>query len=134
MTLSANNVSALLKLDLSVAEMISGSLGRVLFSGFITGCFYVLAVLGTRAAPSVFRWLIWGILAVIPVVVIADMFLHLVYGRSLLELVNSLSATGEIDVIKELQGGGFTGISEFAVVLWLGLLVVVSVLVITVLN
>ena len=132
--LSANNVSALLKLDLSVAEMISGSLGRVLFSGFITGCFYVLAVLGTRAAPSVFRWLIWGILAVIPVVVIADMFLHLVYGRSLLELVNSLSATGEIDVIKELQGGGFTGISEFAVVLWLGLLVVVSVLVITVLN
>ena len=114
----SNNVMAALKLDISTSELISVIIGRLCFSAFLSVCLFFIAELSMRAMPVKSRWLVWGLLALIPIVVMSDTWLNQLYGRSMLELVNSLTATGKIDVVKELQGGGFHHISG-SFVIWL---------------
>ncbi len=129
LALSVNNATAILKLEITTTEAISAIVGRVFFSAFIAGCFYLLTELSSRATPHRLRWTLWCILAVIPIFIINDMLLSQLYGRSQIELLNSLTVTGEIDLIKELKGVGVEAITPFLAVLiiLLGLAVAVGV-------
>lgn len=127
LVLSVNNTMALLKLDLSGAELTSAIVGRVFFSCFVVGCCYILSELSMRATPRKLRWTIWCVLALLPMVVLGDTLLNQLYGRSQLELFNSLTATGELDVMKELEGGGFGGVTVGMLVTMLVGVFVVSV-------
>lgn len=115
LALWTNNLMAALKLDVSTAELVSVIIGRFCFAAFLSVCLLLIAELSMRAMPVRSRWLVWGLLALIPVVVISDTWLSQLYGRSTLELLNSLTATGELDVVKELKGGGFHHISALFV-------------------
>ncbi len=120
-----NNVMALLKLDLSVWEMVSAVVGRFFFTGFLAVLLFLIAELCMRASPVRMRWCAWLVLACLPVLVIFDTLQTQVYGRSVLEVVNNLTSNGSINVEKELAAGGF---SDVGVVFLLSCLVVVYVL------
>ena len=122
-----NNSLALVRIELSTMELISAMAGRVLFSAVIAGCAYILCELGVRATPAKFRWLLWSVISLLPVIIIFDSLLNQLYGRSMLELCNSLTATGEINVMKEIEGGGFQGITEMTVIVVLILVFIIAV-------
>ena len=105
-TLTVNNAPLIISMDASWSEKLS-----IFFSRFFTHLFLVSAAcffveLSMRSAPKYLRWVPWLIVALVPLMVIVDQLLGVMWNRTLLDVTNALTATGNVDLAVELQTSG----------------------------
>ena len=66
----------------------------------------LLVELATRSAPKYLRWVPWLIVALVPLLVVIDQLLGVMWNRTLIDVANALSAGGKLDLAVELQTSG----------------------------
>lgn len=101
-----NNTPLILAMDASLAEKLSVFIGRFLTHVFLVSATCLLVELSMRSAPKYLNWTPWLIVALIPLLVIIDQLLGVMWNRTLLDVANALTATGKLDLAVELQTSG----------------------------
>lgn len=120
--LIASNLIFVLGMDSSWPEKVSALIGRIFTCGVLVGLSYLLSELSMRTAPKLFRWSIWLLVSLIPLIVIADQWMGNALGRRLIEFVNGLTASGEFSPVVELAASGLDVGPVGAIFLFLGVL------------
>ncbi len=132
LALLTNNFFSIWLLQGTATEVASAMLGRCFTQAVLVCIFYVLMELVLRASPIHLRWIVWAFVGLVPFLVIADQLLGMMWGRSLIELLNGLTASGNFDLAVELAAGGIevsnltVYLSMLAVVGGAGLLVLAA--------
>ncbi|PID80173.1 hypothetical protein CSB20_07995 [bacterium DOLZORAL124_64_63] len=72
----------------------------------LVGGGFLLAEMVMRSAPKYFRWVPWLALGLVPLLVVADQLLGVVWNRSLVNVVNALTQSGHLDLAVELKTSG----------------------------
>jgi hypothetical protein len=105
-SLLLNNLALIVAMDASSGEKLSIFVGRLLTHLFLVSatCFFV--ELSMRSAPKYLRWVPWLVVAIIPLLVVVDQLLGVMWNRTLLDVANALTATGDLDLAVELQTSG----------------------------
>ncbi|MBT8037615.1 MAG: sulfatase-like hydrolase/transferase [Verrucomicrobiae bacterium] len=106
LVLIVNNLALVWGLDISVGAKLGVLLGRVCTQGCIVGIVCLLMEMTMRAAPKYFRWTPWLVLGLVPLLVIMDQLLGIMWNRSLLDVVNGLTSSGNLDLEVELATSG----------------------------
>lgn len=104
--LVANNISVIWAMDADFGEKSSILIGRVFTHGLLVGVCYALAELAMRSAPRFFRWMPWLVLGLVPMLVVADQLLGIMWNRPLLHVANALTSSGSLDLAVELRTSG----------------------------
>jgi len=110
LVLSTHNIILILNIDLPTAETISAIFGRICTQAIITGILYLLSELALRATPNFMTVTPWIALGLAPFVALIDIMLSLLWGRSLINVINSLTQSGRFSLQEELDASG-TGIT-----------------------
>jgi len=104
--LVVNNLTLIFGMDASLGIKASALVGRVLSQGVFVGLGYLLTTMTMRAAPKYLRWTPWLVLALVPLLVIMDQLLGIMWNRSLLDVVNGLTSSGSLNLEVELATSG----------------------------
>ena len=104
--LVVNNLSLIWGMEAGMGEKVSIFLGRALTQGVMVGVCYLLAELAMRSAPRYFRWVPWLVLGLLPLLVIVDQLLGIMWNRKMIHVVNSLTQSGKLDLAVELKTSG----------------------------
>jgi hypothetical protein len=104
--LLVNNFSLVWGIEASFGEKLSIFVGRFFTHSVLVGTCFLLAQMTMRSAPKYFRWIPWLVLGLIPLLVIIDQLLGIMWNRPLLNVVNGLTLSGHIDLVVELKAGG----------------------------
>ena len=116
--LTMNNAMSVIMLEIGTGEKVSVLFGRTCFALFVTGIGYFLSEASMRTAPKCFRWVPWVILSTTALLVFVDMGMRIRFSRGVLEMVNSLTQNNELNIEKELAGGGVTWGDKSQVLEW----------------
>lgn len=128
LALVAHNIILIVALHLPKAETTSAIIGRICTQAIITGILYLLSELALRATPKFMRITPWIVLGLAPFLALLDLMLSLLWGRSLLHVVNALTQSGRFSLQEELDASG-TGITVIPALLILaGVLAVTTLL------
>lgn len=106
LVLLVNNLGLVWAMDAAAVEKVSILVGRFFTHAVVVGMFYLLAELAIRSAPRRFRWVPWLVLGLVPTLVILDQLLGMMWNRTLINVVNSLTASGKLDLAVELSTSG----------------------------
>lgn len=106
LALLINNLGLVWGMDAGFWEKVSITLGRFFTNAVLVCSWYLLAELVMRSAPKYFRWVPWLVLSLVPLLVILDQLLGMMWNRSLLDVVNSLTSSGRLDLVVELKTSG----------------------------
>lgn len=109
--LMTNNLMALLGTGNSGLEITSAFIGRGFFYLAVMAWLTVLAYGLQHVTPAVMRWIPWLVWGVLPWLAVLDTWLVAAIGRPLRGFTNGMTASGEFDLITELQAGGINGIN-----------------------
>ncbi|MGB0992603.1 MAG: sulfatase-like hydrolase/transferase, partial [Akkermansiaceae bacterium] len=104
--LLVNNINLVWGMDASFQEQLSAAIGRFFTQGLLVGMCFLLAELSMRSAPRFFRWLPWLVLGLMPMLVVVDQLIGMVWNRHLINVVNALTASGRLDLVVELRTSG----------------------------
>ena len=105
-SLVINNAPLIFAMDASLGEKLSIFTGRFLTHIFLVSATCLLVELATRSAPKYLRWVPWLIVALVPLLVVIDQLLGVMWNRTLIDVANALSAGGKLDLAVELQTSG----------------------------
>jgi len=106
LALLSNNLGLVWSMEAGVGEKLSILLGRFFTNAFVVWVWYLFAELVMRSAPKYFRWTPWLALGLVPLLVIVDQWLGLMWNRTLLGVVNSLTSSGRLNLAMELETSG----------------------------
>ncbi len=106
LVLVVNNLTLVWGLDISFGPKVGVLLGRVFTQGLVVGLVYLLTEMTMRAAPKYLRWTPWLVLGLAPLLVVMDQLLGIMWNRSLLDVVNGLTSSGNLDLEVELATSG----------------------------
>ncbi|MCP5536703.1 MAG: sulfatase-like hydrolase/transferase [Akkermansiaceae bacterium] len=104
--LIVNNLGLTWGMDAGFGEKLSVFLGRIFTHAVMVGVCFLLAEMTMRAAPRYFRWLPWLVLGLVPLLVVIDQLLGIMWNRPLLNVVNALTSSGSLDLAVELKTSG----------------------------
>jgi len=121
--LVVNNGTLAWGLDISWKAKFGVLFGRVLTQGVIVGICYLLAELAMRATPKYFRWTPWLAFSLLPLLVIADQLIGMMWSRPLINVVNVMTQSGSFKPEVELAASGVevgpTGAKLIVLGIWL---------------
>jgi len=101
-----NNLSLIWGMEASLLEKLSVFLGRAFTQGVVVGVCFLLVELAMRAAPRYLRWTPWLVVALLPLLIVLDQVLGVMWNRALIHVVNSLTSSGKLDLAVELKTSG----------------------------
>ncbi|MBT8044272.1 MAG: sulfatase-like hydrolase/transferase [Verrucomicrobiae bacterium] len=104
--LMVNNFSLVWGMDARIGEKASIVAGRLFTHAALVGVCFLLAEMTMRSAPKYFRWVPWLALGLIPLLVITDQLLGIMWNRPLINVVNGLTQSGQLDLAVELKTSG----------------------------
>ncbi len=92
-----NNILEILNNDISFLQSFSLIIGRFALYAGIIGLLAFLTNLLLRSLPSGLKWLLWGTLGLLPILVIIDSFMTAIINRRLTDYINEF---GELTIAK----------------------------------
>ncbi|NWK57116.1 sulfatase-like hydrolase/transferase [Verrucomicrobiaceae bacterium N1E253] len=104
--LLANNLTLVASLDLSVLGKVQVFIGRFFTQGVFVGICCLLAELVVRATPRGLKWSPWLVFGLLPLLVIADQLLGIMWSRPLIHTVNAMTQSGSFQPEVELKTSG----------------------------
>ena len=104
--LLVNNLTLSWGLDISMWAKIEVFVGRVLTQGVLVGVCFLMIELAMRATPRYFRWTPWLAFSLLPLLVIADQLIGMMWSRPLINVVNSMTQSGSFKPEVELAASG----------------------------
>lgn len=104
--LVVNNLTLSWGLDISMWAKIEVFVGRVLTQGVLVGVCFLMVELAMRASPRYFRWTPWLAFSLLPLLVVADQLIGMMWSRPLINVVNSMTQSGSFKPEVELAASG----------------------------
>jgi len=106
MVLVVNNITLVWGLDVSMGAKLDVLLGRICTQGVLVGACFLFLELAMRATPRYLRWTPWLAFSLLPLLVIADQLIGMMWSRPLINVVNSMTQSGSFKPEVELAASG----------------------------
>ena len=101
-----NNFTLVWGMDVSLGAKLEMFLARALTQGVLVGFCFLFVEFVMRASPKYFRWPPWIALSLVPLLVIADQLIGMMWSRPLINVVNALTQSGSFKPEVELAASG----------------------------
>jgi len=104
--LMINNLTLTWNLEVSTWVKIQTLVGRLLTQIVLVGGCFLLIELAMRSAPRYFRWTPWMAFSLLPLLVVADQIVGIMWSRPLINVVNVMTQSGSFKPEVELAASG----------------------------